>query len=160
MKKTKMNRTFWFRMATILLLLIIAGVMMIIGRGHTLYFANMTIEYNGVEYKAFQEVCINMKNTEEQYLYARERGMGNIMGQTAIVSFDIIPRKGSMASESHTEKFTVPYNMDGVVINLPAYFAGLPQEVWMTEFVSLATTSDSAADEVVVTDEFSAGLGL
>lgn len=153
MKKITINRRFWFRVATVAVLIAIAAVMMVIGRSHTVYFDNKAIEYNGVEYKAFQEVGFEMKGVSKQFLYARERGMGNIMGQTCKVSFDIIARKGAMSADHYDEKFKIPYNMDGVVINLPAYYAGLPQEVWMTEFVSLATTS-SAADEVVVTDEF------
>lgn len=152
----ELNKRFYFRLSAVFLLILITVLVMIIGRGHTIYFDNKTIEYEGVEYKAFQEVCINLKNNEEQYLYPRERGMANVMGQNFKVSFDIVAKKGSMSADSYTESFSVPYGMDGVVINLPAYFAGLPEDVWMTEFVSLAKTTDGANDDILI-DEFSTG---
>ena len=153
----KLNRSFYFRAGTILLLVLVAVLMMIIGRGHTIYFDNKDVEYNGQTYKAFQEVCMEVKGQDEQFLYPRERGLVNVMGQKAKINFEIMARKGSMSTDEYKETFKLPYSMDGIVINLPAYFAGLPQEVWMSEFVSLATTSDSGASNEVVTDEFSMG---
>lgn len=151
----KLNRSFWFRAGAIALLVAIAALMIVIGRGHTVYFDNKDIEYNGQTYKAFQEVCIGVKGQEEQFLYPRERGLVNVMGQKCKAQFEILARKGSMTADEYSEVFELPYLMDGIVISLPAYFAGLPQEVWMTEFVSLATTVDSNATNEVVTDEFS-----
>lgn len=151
----KLNRSFYFRAGAVLLLILIAAVMMIIGRGHTIYFDNKDIEYNGQTYKAFQEVCMEVRGQDDQFLYPRERGLVNVMGQNAKIDFEIMARKGSMSTDEYKETFKLPYSMDGIVINLPAYFAGLPQEVWMSEFVSLATTSDSTSSNEVITDEFS-----
>lgn len=153
----KINRSFWFRAGAIALLVAIAALMIVIGRGHTVYFDNKDIEYNGQTYKAFQEVCIEVKGQNEQFLYPRERGFVNVMGQKCKSDFEILARKGSMAADEYSEVFKLPYSMDGIVINLPAYFAGLPQEVWMTEFVSLATTADSNSSDEIITDEFSMG---
>ena len=44
--------------------------------------------------------------------------------------------------------------MDGIVINLPAYLEGLPQEAWMSEFVPIATESSVEDEEVPGGDEF------
>ena len=44
--------------------------------------------------------------------------------------------------------------VDGIVINLPAYLEGLPQEAWMSEFVPIATESSAEDEEVPGGDEF------
>ena len=41
------KRTLFFRIGAIVILLAIAAVMMVIGRGHTVYFDNKKLEYNG-----------------------------------------------------------------------------------------------------------------
>ena len=46
--------------------------------------------------------------------------------------------------------------MDGVVLNVPALLAGAPEEVYLSEFVSLAVETSSTEEEIV-TDEFSLG---
>ena len=33
-------------------------------------------------------------------------------------------------------KISLPYSWDGIVVNIPGYLAGLPQEAWMTQCVS------------------------
>lgn len=46
----KKKRTILFRVGAVLLLLIIAGFMMLIGRGHTVYIDNKSFDYNGQTY--------------------------------------------------------------------------------------------------------------
>ena len=82
------------RIAAVLVLVVIGVIMSIIGRGHTIYLDNKTLEYDGQTYK--------------------------------------IP---------------VPKNMDGVILNIPGYLAGLPQEAYITEFVP-AVTEEPVDDEV------------
>ena len=43
------------------------------------------------------------------------------------------------AEEVQTYKIPIPKNMDGVIINIPGYLAGLPEEAYLTEFVPVAT---------------------
>ena len=43
----------------------------------------------------------------------------------------------------------LPYNMDGIIVNIPGYMAGLPQEAWMTEFVATPTEADLQDDAPV-----------
>ena len=43
---------------------------------------------------------------------------------------------------------------DGIVVNIPAYLAGLPEEAWMSEFVPIATESTADTEEVPGGDEF------
>ena len=50
----------------------------------------------------------------------------------------------------------LPYSVDGIVVNLPAYLAGLPEEAWYSEFVP-AVTEEPVEDDPTIGDEF--GLG-
>ena len=50
----KAKRRILFSVLMVLILVVIAAVMMVIGRGHTIYFDNKTLEdYQGQTYKAF-----------------------------------------------------------------------------------------------------------
>jgi hypothetical protein len=46
--------------------------------------------------------------------------------------------------------------MDGVVVNLPGYLAGLPEDAWLSEFVSLIPES-AEEEEIPDADEFAMG---
>ena len=51
------NRRKWiFRGCSLLLILAVAGFMFLLGRGHTVYIDNKTMEYNGESYGALQRV--------------------------------------------------------------------------------------------------------
>jgi hypothetical protein len=51
---------------------------------------------------------------------------------------------------------SVPYNMDGIMINIPALMQGLPQDAYMSEFI-IETPDTGSTDEEIVTDEFDMG---
>ena len=52
------QRTLFFRLGAIAILLAIAAVMMVIGRGHTVYFDNKKLEANGETYDTPYKVCV------------------------------------------------------------------------------------------------------
>ena len=54
----------------------------------------------------------------------------------------------AIGEEEEIVKLTLPYGWDGIVVNVPGYLAGLPQDAWMTEFVS-APEPETAGDEEV-----------
>ena len=56
-----------------------------------------------------------------------------------------------------TYQLKLPYKMDGVVVNLPGYLAGLPEEAWLSEFVSLIPEPSAEDEEVPGADEFDLG---
>lgn len=59
------GKTLIIRLAVLAVAAALAAVMMVIGRGHTLYFDNKTIEdYQGQEYKAFERVVVTVKGEE------------------------------------------------------------------------------------------------
>lgn len=147
----KSKRQGFFIAGTILLLLIIAGIMMVIGRGHTVYFDNKKLEYDGQTYETPYKVEVNVNGERVAKLREKERGMATWIGQNFKMELVITKeKKGEEVTEAYSVK--LPYSMDGVIINLPGLIEGLPQEAYIEEFIS--TTPDEPVEEEVVTDEF------
>ena len=145
------NKTWLYRIGALVILLAICVVMFIIGRGHTIYLDNKTIEYNGEEITALHKITVNVNGERIAKLSKKDRGMATCMGQKFEMELVVVKEKGD-DEVTIPVTLTLPYNMDGIVINLPAYLAGLPGEAYMSEFVSIATTEEE--EEEVVTDEF------
>ena len=147
-------RKILFRAGTILVLLAIAACMMVIGRGHTVYFDNKTLEYNGEKYETVRRVNVNVNGEQVAKLSKKERGMATCMGQK--FSFDIeVIREKDGPSEFYSFDLDLPYGTDGIVVNLMGMIADLPQEAWMSEFVPTPSVEDD--EEEIVTDEFEVG---
>ena len=70
------------RIAAVLVLVVIGVIMSIIGRGHTIYLDNKTLEYDGQTYKAPYKVTITVGGEELTKLYDKERGSTTCLGQT------------------------------------------------------------------------------
>ena len=141
----------------LLVLAAVAAVMMVIGRGHTVYFDNKTLEdYQGQEYKAFEKVIVTVKDEQVAKLAKRDRGMSIWIGQNFKMILEVTREKGG-ESEIHEIDLKLPYSVDGIVINLPALLAGLPEEAWYSEFVP-AVTEEPEEEVPGAGDEF--GLGL
>ena len=140
------TRRLVIRVAAVLVLIIIGIIMSIIGRGHTIYLDNKTLEYNGQTYKAPYKVTIYVGDEQLTKLYDKERGSTTCLGQTFTVTLEVMETKNGR-EEMQTYKIPVPKNMDGVIINIPGYLAGLPEEAYLSEFVA-APTEDIGDDEV------------
>ena len=149
----KVNRSLLFKLAALMIVLAVAVLMFFIGRGHTVYFDNKTIEYEGKTYDCPYKVTVYVKGEQAAKLYAKERGMSTWIGPQFKMTLEIVEEKGG---EELTGEYSLklPQNMDGVVINLPAYLAGLPEEAYLSEFVSLIAETPAPEDEVPVIDEF------
>ena len=151
-----MSKKKWIaRIGTVAVLLAIAAVMFVIGRGHTVYFDNKTAEYNGTEYAAFQRVNVTVNGERVAKLSKRDRGMATWIGQDFKMELEITENKGD-EPKILPVSIKLPYGMDGIVVNLPELVAGLPQEVWQSEFVPVATVEE--VDEEVITED-DMGLG-
>lgn len=150
----KKKRTLLFRIGTVLLLLIIAGAMMIIGRGHTVYMDNKTFEYNGQTYESFYKVVVLVDGKQVGKLYDRERAMATNIGQKFDVTFEVTAEKGG-DELVYNVRLDLPYNMDGVAINLPTYLAGLSEDAFLSEFV--VEVAETEAEEETTVDEFGIG---
>lgn len=149
----KSKRRIVFILLTVLVLVAIAGCMMVIGRGHTVYFDNKTLEgYEGQDYKAFDRVVVTVKGKEVAKLDKRDRGMSIWIGQNFKMTLAITEKKGDEPVVKEVS-IKLPYSVDGIVINLPAYLAGLPEDAWYSEFVP-AATEEPVEDEPGIGDEF------
>ena len=144
-------RKILFRVGTVLILIAISICMMIIGRGHSIYFDNKNLEYNGTKYEAIRRINVNVGGEQVAKLSKKERGTATFMGQKFTFDIEIIREKDG-PSEFKTFKVEVPYNMDGIVVNLIGMIEDLPQEAWMTEFVPAVVEEET--DENIVIDEF------
>ena len=141
MKKSK--RTLVFQIAAVLVLVVIAIIMAIIGRGHTVYIDNKTLEYDGQTYETPYKVVVKVDGEQVAKLYKRERGSSTCIGQSFTMDLEITQEKGGDET-TQTVTIKLPYNMDGIIINLPGYLAGLPEEAWMSEFIAAPETETEA----------------
>lgn len=130
------NKRKWiFRAGTILVILAIAALMFLVGRGHTVYVDNKTLEYNGETYNALHRVEVWVGGERLSKLAKRERTSSTVIGQSFEMKLVNTENKGDEPKEVDV-KLSLPYGWDGAVVNVPGYLAGLPQEAWLTQFVS------------------------
>lgn len=149
----KQTRRIVFSLLLLLILAAVAGTMMVIGRGHTVYLDNKTLEeYQGQEYKAANRVVVTVKGEQVAKLDARDRGMTTWIGQNFKMTLEVTREKGG-ESEIREISLKLPYHMDGIIVNLPAVLAGLPEEAWLSEFIPAATEQPDD-EEVPGGDEF------
>ena len=151
----KDKRRLLFRVAAIVIILAIAAVMFVIGRGHTLYFDNKETAYNGQTVEPFYKVVVTVGDQKPAKLSKGDRGMGEVMGQKLSMTVEITDEEGA-SPHAHKVNMSVPYNMDGIMINVPALMQGLPQDAYMSEFI-IETPDTGSTDEEIVTDEFDMG---
>lgn len=129
------KRTIIFRVIAVLLLIAIAVVMFIIGRGHTVYFDNKSMEYDGQTFETPYKVVVYVDDEQVAKLYDKERGMATNIGQNFKMVLEITENKGE-EPYSVSVGLKLPYNMDGIIINLPALLAGQPKAAYLSEFIS------------------------
>lgn len=146
-----MSKKKWIaRVVTAAVILAVAAVMLVIGRGHTVYFDNKTAEYNGTEYPAFQRVNVTVNGERVAKLSKRDRGMATWIGQNFKMELEVTANKGDEPKVIPVS-IRLPYSLDGIVVNLPELVAGLPQEAWQSEFVPMVTVEE--VDEEVITED-------
>lgn len=148
-----MNKKWIYRIAALLIVVVIAVIMFIIGRGHTLYFDNVSIDYDGKTVEAPYKVVVKVKDEQVAKLYNKERGMTTNMGQRFKMRLEVTQEKDGDTSIVDVN-MGLPYSIDGIVINLPALLAGAPQDVYLSEFVSLATEEVPSSEEAIPGDDF------
>ena len=149
-------RKLLIRLVVLVVLVAIALVMMSIGRGHTVYIDNKTLEYDGTEYKAFYRVEIDTKGADKTIrLDARDRGAAKCIGQRFHMDLTVTDQKGSEPRQLSLD-VKLPYNMDGPILNLPALLSDLPEDAWLSEFIP-AVVEEPDDEEIPAADDL--GLG-
>ena len=150
------TRRLVIRIAAVLVLVVIGVVMGVIGRGHTIYLDNKTLEYEGQTYKAPYKVTVTVDGEQLTKLYDKERCMVTNIGDSLELTVEVMQQKGG-SETTETYKLTLPHSIDSVIINLPAYMAGLPEEAYLEEFIP--APSADLDDEEVPNTEDDMGLG-
>ena len=149
----KSKRKLIFRLAAVVVVIGIAVCMCIIGRGHTIYFDNKDITGpDGTEYKSRYQIQVFVNDESIGKIKSGERGMVTSMGQDFKMVLHITPEKDAKKVGSAVS-LKIPYNMDGIIINLPALLDGAPEDVYMEEFIP-APVEEEEEEEEIVTDEF------
>ncbi len=151
-KKKLSARSLIIRILALAVVIGIGITMAIIGRGHTVYFDNKALDADGTSYKPFYKVEVFVKDQSVAKLGEGDRGMVPVMGQDFKMVLHITPKKGGKKVGSSVS-MKLPYNIDGIVLNLPALLSGAEEDVYMDEFVPTPTAEDETED-VVITDEF------
>ena len=147
-----------------LILVGIGGVMMVIGRGHTVYFDNKSLDYEGKTCESPYKIEIyqgdNADGEAVAKLYDGERGSATQIGQKITVTLVVTQEKGGDEEEPAVYTIDLHYSMDGPVINLPAYLAGLPEEAYLSEFIPVVTEEpeeETTDDELGLGDDMMLG---
>ena len=146
--KTNLRRIL-FTAGLVAILVAISVVCLIIGRGHTIYLDNKSIE--GTDYSSYASVDIIYKGEKVVTLEKAERGQVALTGQKLDVQL-VAKKTNAAAAQTIDISIDLPYDLDGIVINIPAYLAGADKETYMSEFVSARVEEDVSED--VQVDEF------
>ena len=141
------NKRKWIiRACTLLVVLLIAALMFVVGRGHTVYIDNKTLEYGGNPYDALQKVEVYVGEERLSKLGKRERTMSTVIGQSFEMRLINTVNKGDEPTEV-TVNLSLPYGWDGILVNIPGYLANLPQDAWMSEFIIEAAPPEEGEEE-------------
>ena len=154
MKTTK--RSWIIRIAFVLVLVLVAVLMLRIGRGHTVYFDNRALDKDGQSVAAPYKITVYVNGEQISKLYDKERCMVTNIGDSLELTVEVMQQKGG-SETTETYKLTPPHSIDSVIINLPAYMAGLPEEAYLEEFIP--APSADLDDEEVPNTEDDMGLG-
>ena len=154
MKTTK--RSWIIRIAFVLVLVLVAVLMLRIGRGHTVYVDNRALDKDGQSVAAPYKITVYVNGEQISKLYDKERCMVTNIGDSLELTVEVMQQKGG-SETTETYKLTLPHSIDSVIINLPAYMAGLPEEAYLEEFIP--APSADLDDEEVPNTEDDMGLG-
>ena len=138
-----------FTAGLVAILVAISIICLIFGRGHTIYLDNKSIE--GTEYTSYASVDIIYKGEKVVNLEKAERGSITLTGQKLDVQL-VAKKTNSAAAQTVDISIDLPYDLDGIVINIPAYLAGADADTYMSEFVSTRVEENTSED--VQLDEF------
>ena len=138
----KNKKTLIIQIIAVVLLIVLGYAMTIIGRGHTVYLDAKKIEVDGTELKPPYKTEVYVNGERIAKLYDKERGMSTCIGNQFTMTLKITQEKGGDTTEA-TYTVSLPQSMDGIIINLPAYLAGLPEDVYMSEFIPAPETEET-----------------
>ena len=142
------GQSIMMRIAAVLLLIGIAGLMFIIGRGHTILIENGPYTYEGKTYEAPYLIKVYEKGERIGKLNSKprpERAQSKCIGQGYEFMAEVINEQNG-PGKNYDIKIKIPRSCDNVIINVPAYIAGMPEEVYLKEqIIEVAPEPESSA---------------
>ena len=85
-------------------------------------------------------------------LYEKERCLTTVSGDKLELTVEVMQQKGG-SETTETYQMTLPHNLAGIIINLPAYMAGLPEEAYLEEFIPAPPTEEDDEEAPNTEDE-------
>lgn len=146
--KIEFNKTFYIRLAAIIIVLLIAIWMFFIGKQHTILLDNKTVD----NFKALSEVEVSVDKLEKLYLLPRDRDQAIVTGQTHKVYV-----KYTDASWNEIEivrKIKLPLGESMMLFSIPVFVADpdAPQDTYLTPFKVQLQISNTG-DDLNIQDE-------
>lgn len=145
------NKSFIYKIILVLVLAAICFIMIYIGRGHTLYFDNKSMEVDGTTMNPPYRIQVNVRGKEVADLRDGDRGMAIWIGPKASIELVVTKEKG-VGKENIKYDVPLPRKYDGVVINLVGLLNNAKYDEYISEFVPLATTVSESEEEVIIDD--------
>lgn len=157
MTRIVLSRRHLFQLVAVILILVLAVVMFVIGRQHTILLDNKTIEHDGKSYPAFSIVEVKINKEDSIELAARDRDKADVMGQRHKITVTYTDK----FFEEHevVKKFKVPIGYDMVLISIPALVADLGQSIWLQQFIPPTAAVAPVVEELPVEDDLGIDLG-
>lgn len=148
----KIGRSFYIRIAAIVLVILLGVLMFFIGKQHTILLDNNKFE----DIKALDEVTVAIDGIEGLPIYSRMRDQSIVTGQRHTIAVTYVDSNW----EEHTfeRDIKIPVGENMMILYLPYLVANpdAPQEEWLKHFESQAIVAeDPSADEVVLDDSAS-----
>ncbi len=148
------NLSFYVRLAVIVVVILLAVFLYCYGKQHTVYVDNRTIEIDGVSYRALDWAEVTVDGAKKQEYSPRTRREETVMRQKHTIH--VLYEDEDFNQFEVEGEFSIPLNETQVVLSLPAFIAGLPEEDFITEFVPMSqqlglsgSSSQPAAEEAV-----------
>ncbi|MGE0074740.1 MAG: DUF6672 family protein [Sphaerochaetaceae bacterium] len=157
MNRIILSRRNLFQLAALLVVILLAVVMFIIGRQHTILLDNKTIEHGGKTYTAFPIVEVVVDTGEAIELAARDRDKAEVVGQHHKISVTYTDK----FFEEHkiVKKLKVPIGFDMVLVSIPALVGELDESVLMQHYIPPTAAVAPQAEVIPVVDDLGVDLG-
>ena len=134
MKRLVITRRHLFQIAAILVLVLLAILMYIVGRQHTILLDNKTLEHEQKTYQAFSIVEVEVDKEGAIELAARDRDKVDVMGQRHTIT--VVYTDRYFEEYELVKKFKIPIGHDMVLISIPALVGELDESVWLQQFIA------------------------
>lgn len=115
------KKRIYTRLVAITLLLLLGFAMSRIGKQHIVYIDNKTITVEGEEFRAINEISIQIDDQDAFDSYKRERSQATVVARKHTIT---VSYTDSDWNEVVLEKdFEIPFSENSVIFSIPAFLA-------------------------------------